>query len=56
MPFTCLPARPPARPHRPQLARLAKKLPQGDVGKMGHLLGGAAPGLEVGEGGEEDLT
>lgn len=49
-------------PHKPpphpflQLARLAKKLPTGDVAQMAHQLGGAAPGLAVGEGGEEDLT
>lgn len=39
-----------------QIARLCKKLPTGDVAKLGHQLGGAAPGLDVGEGGEEDLT
>ena len=39
-----------------QIARLCKKLPTGDVAKLGYQLGGAAPGLDVGEGGEEDLT
>lgn len=39
-----------------QLARLAKKLPQGDLAAQAAALGGDGGALPAGEGGEEDLT